>query len=1000
MNFYLSLSLIYSTVYESDWKNLLCKSYATLENILIDHSGWFLLFLSVAIIAITVVVLIKPIQKIGFRYFSRFPYSHKHFVGRDKDVEKLMDLLDFSNKSIRIINVIGTPGIGKSTLAIHAVNKMIANGTFAYYVNMAEFPEGELKLFLAEKILPLDSLSTAYISKNAAYYDELLTWADHQYWNNVILLDNSDGCINSQRDTFKEAIEEILQNSDNTIKIVITSRETMPYMDSYYTHVSLMPLSKNASCELLELKIPFALNQTEKKAIAKLTGKLPLALQIIGSLLRVTVDHPPSPSQIIAELKNPIHTLSPPKLDRKMQQNASMSLSYNYLSKKLQKIGRYLAHFPASFDKSTACGVLRLISRQSDEYFSSQINELVTRSLLELDEQSGRYHFHRLLKEFFLTHTTLSEARKFNLFFQGYFAAKLHEMNSLYMSSPKKALAMLDIDRHNLQYFMTTIQYPVNQTHSYYVEAIVSFALALKSGYLSCRFSPEELIGPVRSATSVHQVMLTKILHPNHALAYFELITNLASLTKILEGKEQVVKQYLKRINIVEELGDSIPGLDVPYTTFYAQLLSYESELDEESVRLYHMRILKKVKELHDVISHKDNIFDYGHIGLLYYVKNDHKQCVFFLEKALSNEENTYSLMDKVYIFRSLLFSHYQLHNDSRVEELKDKLLDLFDSMVNQTSSIILSNMKVYQEYYLFFIDIGDFNRLSIIQEKMIESMYELGKKSDYGIAKEAYRIAKDMYERSDFNRSIIMASYALRFIEDIYEESMIHNYIGIRMVLGKAQYTSQNYSEANSLFIGTLDLITQKNLINDYKHDYTECCLYLIYLRNFGYVQRCFLSYPRKFIQYVIFLTFTIPFEKENTSVNIAELFTVKSLPIELYPKIIHHSKSKDVLHDDHKNLALLNEDILLILKFNYNSIFTTIRDRLISIIMKHDLVRFLLNVMSILIRLYVLYYVMYYPVKIFLCCCFKFVSCIYSFTVVIYSILYMLYLLYSPYY
>ena len=973
-----------------------------------------LFLLLLAVIVVTVVKLNRPIF---FRYSSRFPYSHKHFVGRDKDVEKLIDLLDFSNKSIRIINIIGTPGIGKSTLAIHTVNKMIAYGTIAYYVNMAEFSEGELKLFLAEKILPLDSLSTAYIDKNVAY-DKLLTWANHRYWNNIILLDNSDGCINSQRDTFKEAIEEILQHSDNTIKIVITSREIIPYMDSY-KHVSLMPLSENASCELLDLKIPFEINQTEKKLIAELTGKLPLALQIIGSLLCVVVD-PPAPSQIIAELKkNPIHTLSPPRLDRKKQLNASISLSYNYLHEELQEIGRYLAHFPASFDKSTACGVLRLIDKQPDEYFSSQINELVTRSLLELDEQSGRYHFHRLLKKFFLLHSTLSETQKFNLSFQGYFATKLHEMNSLYKRSPKKALAMLDIDRHNLQYFMTTIQYPVNPTHSYYVEAIVSLASALKSGYLSCRFYPEELIGPVRSATSVLQVMLTnkkEILDLNHALIYFKLIANLASLTEILEGREQAVKQYLKSVDIIEELGNSIPGLDIHYTNFYVHLLTYEPELDEKSVRLCHTRILKKVKELRDMTSRKDNIFDYAYLGLLYHFTNDHKQSIFFLEKALSNEENTYSVK-KVIIFMRLRSSHQQLRNDSRVEELEDKLLDIFDSMVNQTSSIILSEINVYQRYYHLLIEIGDFNRSSIIQEKIIESIYELDKKGDYGIVEAAYRIAEDMYERNYLNRSVFLSSYALRSIEDIYNESMIDDYIGIRMVLGKAQYTSQNYSEANSLFIDTLDLITRNNLTNDYNREYTECCLYLIYLGNFGYVQRCFLSriFAGKLIQFAIFVIFSVPFENENTSVNIAKL---KSLPIEQYPQIIQHSKSKDVLHDDHKNLALSNEDIPIIL--NYNSIFTTIRDRLVSIIMKHDLVRVSLNVISILIRLYVLFYlvkiyfcyfefvsctfsilfklfILCYFVKIILCFCFEYVSYIF-FTVVI-NILYVLYLLYMSY-
>lgn len=61
-----------------------------------------------------------------FNLFDRYQsksliHTSKIFVGREQEKSQLMTLLDFRSGStdIRIVNIVGSPGFGKSTLAIH-----------------------------------------------------------------------------------------------------------------------------------------------------------------------------------------------------------------------------------------------------------------------------------------------------------------------------------------------------------------------------------------------------------------------------------------------------------------------------------------------------------------------------------------------------------------------------------------------------------------------------------------------------------------------------------------------------------------------------------------------------------------------------------------------------------------------------------------------------------------------------------------------------------------
>ena len=65
-----------------------------------------------------------------------------------------MDLVDFSDTHSRVISIVGPPGFGKSTLAIHVGHNMVREGITVHYVDMMEVSSMQS---LAEKVLDCDS---------------------------------------------------------------------------------------------------------------------------------------------------------------------------------------------------------------------------------------------------------------------------------------------------------------------------------------------------------------------------------------------------------------------------------------------------------------------------------------------------------------------------------------------------------------------------------------------------------------------------------------------------------------------------------------------------------------------------------------------------------------------------------------------------------------------------------------------------------------------------
>lgn len=778
------------------------------------------------------------------------------FIGRDDDTNKLLKAISFSRKPLqhKIICILGLPGVGKSSLALHIGNLMQDDAIVYHvdlYVGLSELPQQQnVQKILAEKILG---------TKNVTY-SNLLDWAHNQSQDSLIILDNCDAYIHNQEIDFKKAISDICKYSD---KIIILTTSQKEILHSNYHWYKLEPLTEPSAFEYLENRLPSSLNETEKKDIAKLTGRIPFALKLIGSLLS-SAQAPPTPAKVIANMKK-----TPSDM------HSAVNTSCSYLDNHLQEIGRYLAYFPGSFGESDAIAVLSNIT-QHDKiyYFSNALNELALRSLLVYIKHSERYYFHKLIKEFFLSHSNSSEKQRFDNAFQVYFGNVLCERASEFTEQPEQALYMLDTDRHNILYFMTTFQYPSTSFPTHY-GAIDCFESALKEKFLHCRFSQEELEKPIESIVALLE---NKLLNGSclDFVKYGQYIHHLALAIEVLKGAAEAAWLYRNKQDIANKFSEC----NTDYANFIRHFQKYESKLtyceyepeselaDSDLCCKPHYKDSKSEHYFSEsgagntakyYISKLEYICSVNEcnpyqMGMINYEKEEWELSAEYFERAISDKMYE-STITEVSILLHLQKDYMQTENGSRIDELGVKLNNKFPFMMKQSISNVYSNIKTYDDYEYFLYNeiplctedytaypdhVTSFDRYIQLNELIFESVSKLGKEHEFDV-KQSSLVADGLYLLGDFVAASKVASYSLNHSS----ESTQYFSICSSVIFGKSVYALGNYKEARKMFARAVDALLAHNMTQQWAIDkfnwlLTESCAYLFYLGDLVYMKMC----------------------------------------------------------------------------------------------------------------------------------------------------------------
>lgn len=833
--------------------------------------------LAIALVYFLVLCVIKFLPVIMYNlnliHSKSLPYLSENFVGREKDLSEVSKLLDFGNSEIRIVNIHGSPGFGKSTLAVHIGHTMVKDwGVRVDYVNMNDLPDKDLKIALAEKIL-----EASQIESNNVTFDRLLRWA-REYSRTVIILDNCDDLLHKKKEEFQKAIVKIVQQSKNNIKIILTSRKIAVFL-KYIEYFKIEELTTAASFQLLEYVISsrVTISNEEKEQIANLTGNVPLALHIIGAILHLP--NSPSPAVLINELEEElIETLSPPDLPADEQVFTTISLSYKYLPKELRWIGCQLTVFPGSFKIQAAFAVCnyngstrfsdQLTDMESTKEFSDHLKSLVKNALLEYSQRTDRYQYHRLIKEYFVfvqRRNWRNEVVNCLPVFYIYYSTELMIKSSDYQSDQSVTLKFLDSEQHNLEHLFAHLgQMRSISANKLDREAFLTTALALSSAvdahFLQVRFSLDKCC--MLLYTALHKFddemrylqyyLRDQYFEVEHILeSYLTIIKQVAECEIENHGIENAVLVYLNRKSIIEFKSADMTSL--MYIDFYRELVRLYLHLGKGFKKdvLECYRLINNRAHTHRINCQPEQC-QYYDFGILYQSMGQYQEASAFFEEELKGSNDImhqvrtliqliylYSYMDKYDERNSTIARLHNLYPDVATAPV-DQLINASDATLMliqfyKVGELFDKAQSLEDRFLIGLLDLESKVRTAFLTEQTIEHQTSL--------LQPICKALNDLLEAGNYSKTIEVGTSLIELIKNSNSFSFFFNdaKIKLHLLIGMAKYHLGQYSDGMDHIEVALQSIPSPTVDQDdnYEKERATACWYLV--RRLTYLDTCY---------------------------------------------------------------------------------------------------------------------------------------------------------------
>jgi tetratricopeptide (TPR) repeat protein len=428
------------------------------------------------------------------------------------------------------------------------------------------------------------------------------------------------------------------------------------------------------------------------------------------------------------------------------------------------------------------------------------------------------------------------------------------------VESPKKALSVLEGERHNVQHLLKITARPYNCSHEAYSAAIAAIEHAITLNFLPCRFSTKELYEPVSNITFVMRNKANKSETEReivfNSIFYVHFVIHHARLLSELEGMEAAAKWFMSNVVTIEIIADRLvlnPDLQTRmatlYTKFYTYLLEYEKYIDEERVRVYNTRILQKTIQIlpnADRIDfsceHTTNDCPYHSIATAYYSIKEYEKSIQFLEKALQLEG--LGVDDYVTLSIYLVISYSNIHDyDKTKDAFKRTIMHIYQSVLQSPSTLIIHK---YESYIRILRMFGESEKALKLERKELKELLELQTDAKGGISEglRAYRFALILFEQGNDTEAIAMGTLALRVLEEINPklQALIKVFhLRMKVLIGKIHHRSGNSSESEIIFMEVANWIIDQQATKVYEREYSDVCSYLIFHSKYFY--ECYLK-------------------------------------------------------------------------------------------------------------------------------------------------------------
>ena len=319
------------------------------------------------------------------------------FTGRSEQIQGLIHYV--VTEHISIVAVTGGPGYGKSSVAIVSSHELVKQGIPVYYVSLSE-----VKSIEAFVMTFMQAVGRKMKNEQLPGKEKFLSWMSSLDFKTIAVLDNADLLTLRQtdlRNNFLKLLKNAATRSSN-IHFVVVTRYRFKYTNNFAEiHLSALNSSDAVtllSCVVLPSKQTCGkrddlLEDEHLKGIANRTGGIPLALKVVGELVKSGIV---STAEVLDELAaDPLHALSRESFPPDEQLKRCFSLSYKYLSPVMKECLIYASRFPGAFDRRAKDAI---ITTMTDD--AHCLDQLVDRSLVEYSSVEERYTMHALLRTF------------------------------------------------------------------------------------------------------------------------------------------------------------------------------------------------------------------------------------------------------------------------------------------------------------------------------------------------------------------------------------------------------------------------------------------------------------------------------------------------------------------------------------------------------------------------------------------------------------------------
>ncbi|XP_048131518.1 disease resistance protein RUN1-like [Rhodamnia argentea] len=323
------------------------------------------------------------IREISMKLKIKDKYVAQHLVGMDDRVETVVKLLEMDSGGMRFLLIHGMGGIGKTTLAKVVFNKL--NSLFSHCCflgNVRESSSLSFGLVNLQKQLLSNVLGSAFQDYTNDVDDGINVIARRLSNKKVfIVLDDVD----DEEQLEKLAIKHVSFGSGS--RVILTTRNRSIIEADQTLEYEVKQLDSIQSLELFS-RHAFGRDSPPddyvglSRRVVSMTGGLPLALEVIGSLLR---------RQSKASWKGVLECLSkiPPEKVRD-----KLKISYNALGPEQQQIFLDIACLFVDEDKTNAFYMWK-----DCEFFPNySISALACRSLIKITDDN-KFWMHDLLKD-------------------------------------------------------------------------------------------------------------------------------------------------------------------------------------------------------------------------------------------------------------------------------------------------------------------------------------------------------------------------------------------------------------------------------------------------------------------------------------------------------------------------------------------------------------------------------------------------------------------------